>query len=209
MFPYEVSGEEEVMARTSRRIALLCGVAAAVIAAGATAQAQQVFRYLDKNGNVVYSDRAPPPDSTDVQAKRLSPNFIENNDAPLALTQATERFPVTLYTFACGTVCQNAEGLLNRRGVPFTTVNVEEAKGAEQLQKLTGAQQAPVLQVGDKLIAKGFNEARWTAMLDEAGYPKSAPRRVTTRVPTEAPRPAPPTTATQDVPTPGGGYPKQ
>ena len=108
------------MARISRRIALACGVAAAVIAALAAAQAQQVYRYVDKDGTVVYSDRAPPADSKEVQAKRLSPNFIENNDVPIALTQATERFPVTLYTFACGAVCQNAEALLNRRGVPFT-----------------------------------------------------------------------------------------
>ena len=79
-------------------------------------------------------------------------------------------------------MCENAEGLLNRRGVPFTTVNVEDVKGAEQLKKLTGEQQAPVLQLGDKLVAKGFNEARWTAMLDEAGYPKSAPRRVAAKV---------------------------
>ena len=192
------------MASKSTRIAFLCGIAAAVVAAGAVAQ-QQVFRYVDKDGKVVYSDRSPPTDSKDVQAKRLSPNFIENNDVPLALTQASERFPVTLYTFACGTVCQNAEGLLNRRGVPFTTINVEEAKGAEQLKKLTGEQQAPVLQIGDKLIAKGFNESRWTAMLDEAGYPKSAPRRVAVKVPAE---PAPAAPAPAAVPVPGGGYPK-
>ncbi len=197
------------MARKCRRIALLFGIAAAVTAAGAAAQAQQVFRYIDKDGNVVYSDRSPPPDSKDVQAKRLSPNYIESNDVPIALTQATERFPVTLYTFACGAVCQNAEALLNRRGVPFTTVNVEDAKGAEQLQKLTGAQQAPVLQLGDKLIATGFNEARWTAMLDEAGYPKTAPRRIALRAPAEAAPAAPPGAATQAVAIPGGGYPKQ
>jgi glutaredoxin len=78
-------------------------------------------------------------------------------------------------------VCQNAEALLNRRGVPFTTVNVEDVKGAEQLKKLTGEQQAPVLQLGDKLVAKGFNESRWQAMLDEAGYPN--PRRAGRRRP--------------------------
>ena len=202
------------MARKCRRMALSVGIAAAMIAAGAAAQAQQVFRYVDKDGKVVYSDRAPPSDSKDVQAKRLSPNYIENTDVPIALTQATERFPVTLYTFACGVVCQNAEALLNRRGVPFTTVNVEEAKGAEELQKLTGAQQAPVLRLGDKLVAKGFNEARWTAMLDEAGYPKTAPRRVAAKTPTEAvpatpAAAAPPAAATQAVAVPGGGYPKQ
>jgi glutaredoxin len=201
------------MARVSRRIALVCGVAASVIAACAAAQAQQVYRYVDKEGRVIYSDRAPPSDSKDVQAKRLSPNFIENNDVPVATTQAAQRFPVTLYTFACGTVCQNAETLLNRRGVPFSTVNVEDQKGAELLLKLTGAQQAPVLQVGDKLIAKGFNEARWTSMLDDAGYPKSAPRRVTTKVAGEAAGPAsppnPPAEPAQAVAVPGGGYPKQ
>jgi len=189
-------------------ILLVVGVAATVIAPAASAQ-QQVYRYVDKDGKVVYSDRSPPTDSKDVQAKRLSANFIESNTVPMATTQAAERFPATLYTFACGTVCQNAEALLNRRGVPYTTVNVEDVKGAEQLKKLTGEQQAPVLQLGDKLVAKGFNESRWQAMLDEAGYPKSAPRRTTT--PKGAPEPAPPPPASappEAVPVPGGGYPK-
>ena len=194
------------------RIALLCGIAAVVVAtlvAGGAAAQQQVYRYVDKDGKVVYSDRSPPTDSKDVQAKRLSPNFIENSPVSLATTQAAERFPVTLYTFACGAVCQNAEALLNRRGVPYTTVNVEDVKGAEQLKKVTGEQQAPVLQLGDKLIAKGFNESRWQSMLDEAGYPKSAPRRVTTAKGAPEPPPPPPATAAPEVvPVPGGGYPK-
>lgn len=204
------------MAPLARRIAFHCGIAVAAFATIAAAQ-QQVYRYVDKDGRVIYSDRAPPPDSKEIQAKRLSPNFIESNDVPIATQQATQRFPVTLYTFGCGEVCQSAEALLNRRGVPYTTVNVEEQKGAEQLLKLTGAQQAPVLQVGDKLVAKGYNEARWTAMLDEAGYPKSPPRRVATKGPeTPAAPPAPggpvapaAPDSSQSVAVPGSGYPKQ
>ena len=198
------------MVRLSQRIALIFGAAAVVLTSLAAAQ-QQVYRYVDKDGRIVYSDRAPPPDSKEVQAKRLTPNFIENNELPIAVTQAAEKFPVKLYTFACGTLCQNAEALLNRRGVPFSVVNVEDAKGAELLQKLTGAQQAPVLQVGDKLIAQGFNEARWTTMLDDAGYPKSPPRRVAVKVPPpeRAAPAAPPAAATQSVDAPGSGYPKQ
>jgi glutaredoxin len=195
----------------SRCIALVCGIAVAVFSALGAGQ-QQVYRYIDKDGRVIYTDRAPPPDGKEIQAKRLSPNYIENNDVPVATVQAAQRFPVTLYSFSCGTVCQNAEGLLNRRGVPYTMVNVEDQKGAEQLMKLTGAQQAPVLQVGDKLIAKGFNEARWTAMLDDAGYPKSPPRRVAAKAvePAAAPAPAAPKSpeTTQALPVPGSGYPK-
>ena len=189
----------------SRYRVIACGMLAAVLAVPA-AQGQQVYRYTDKDGKVVYTDRTPPTDSKDVQAKKLTPNFIENSDLPYDAAQATTRFPVTLYTFACGEVCQRAEAMLNRRGVPFTTVNVEEAKGAEQLKNLTGELQAPVLQVGDKLVAKGFNEPRWQSLLDEAGYPKTVAPRRAARAPS-APPPAD-AAATATVTAPSAGYPK-
>ena len=122
---------------------------------------------------MIYTDRAPPPDGKEVQAKRLSPNFIENNDVPIATVQAAQRFPVTLYTFACGAVCQAAETLLNRRGVPFTTVNVEDQKGAEQLMKVR--RPAGARSSGRYADAKGFNEAR-DDVLDD-GYQDTATRR--------------------------------
>jgi glutaredoxin len=197
------------MNRTFVPAALACAAALAAVALSAAAQDRQVYRYTDPEGRVIYSDRAPPTDARDVKAKRLGANFVENSQMPLAAQQAMERFPVTLYTFKCGELCQNAEALLNRRGVPFTTVNVEEQKGAEQLKNLTGELQAPVLQVGDKMLAKGYNEQKWQSMLDEAGYPKAPPLRRATS-PT---RPSEPPTATTkadiaDTATPPGGYPK-
>jgi hypothetical protein len=69
---------------------------------------------------------------------------------------------------------------------------------------------APVLQVGDKLVAKGYNEARWTTMLDEAGYPKApAPRRTAAGGP-RSPEPPPRAEAQTATPAPkGSGYPAQ
>ena len=167
------------MAYLSIRIALAFGAAAAVLATGAAAQNQQVYRYVDKDGRVVYSDRGPPGDARDVQSKRMRGNVIEDNPLPLASQMAQERFPVTLYSFTCGEVCTQAEGLLNRRGVPYATVNVETAEGAEQLNKMTGELRAPVLQVGDRTFVKGYSEGQWNAALDEAGYPKAPPQRRT------------------------------
>ena len=143
------------------------------------AQERQVYRYTDADGRVVYSDRAPTSGAKDISTKRLRGNTIETSGMPLAVQQATERFPVTLYTFACGQACDNAQALLNRRGVPFSTVNVEEGDNAQKLEALTGETSAPVLQVGDKMIQKGFNEAKWNALLDQAGYPKTPSRRTT------------------------------
>jgi glutaredoxin len=191
--------------------AALAGAIAFAMAAGALAQTTggQVYRYEDAQGRVVYSDKPPPSDAKKAQSKRIGANYIETDQAPLATQVATERYPVPLYTFACGEVCQTAEGLLNKRGVPFSTVNVEEPAKAARLQALTGEMTAPVLQVGDKLVAKGYNEARWTAMLDEAGYPKAPPPRRT--VPgSRAPEPPPAAESQSAAPAPkGGGYPVQ
>ena len=192
------------------------GVAGAIaIAFSASAFGQQsggnqVYRYEDAQGRVVYSDRPPPSDARKAESKRVGANYVETDVAPIATQQAAERYPVTLYTFGCGDVCQSAEALLNRRGVPFTTVNVEEPANAARLQALTGEMTAPVLQVGDKLVAKGYNEARWTTMLDEAGYPKAPPPRRTAPGGARAPEP-PPRAETQTAsPAPkGGGYPAQ
>jgi glutaredoxin len=173
------------MAYMTFRFALVGSVAAALVATSAAGQNQQVYRYVDKEGRVVYSDRGPPSDAKDVQAKRMRGNLIEDSVTPIAAQQAQERFPVTLYSFTCGEVCTQAEGLLNRRGVPFTAVNVETPEGAEQLNKMTGELRAPVLQVGDRTFVKGYSEAQWNTALDDAGYPKAQPPRRT--APSRAP----------------------
>jgi glutaredoxin len=167
------------------RFGLALGAAAVVVATGVAAQGQQVYRYVDKEGRIVYSDRGPPSDAKDVQAKRMRGNLIEDSATPIAAQQAQERFPVTLYSFNCGEVCTQGEALLNRRGVPFATVNVETPEGAEQLNKMTGELRAPVLQVGDRTFVKGYSETQWNTALDEAGYPKAQPPRRT--APSRAP----------------------
>src|SRR5208282_4693383 len=186
-------------------LALLALVVA--MAATAQTQTQQVYRYVDPDGRVVYSDKPPPPNARDAQAKRVGSNTIETSDLSYSEVMAQERFPVTLYTFGCGTVCDTASALLNKRGVPHTVVDVGQSDGADKLKRLTGGLDAPALQVGDQ-YSTGFNESRWQNLLTDAGYPKTpAPRNAPVgRAP--APAPAAPeagSSATQTVtPTPTG-----
>ena len=196
------------MATLNVRIAI--GIAALVVAGGAFAQAQ-VYRYTDADGHTVYSDRPPSSDVKNLQTKKLGANYISTSEPSYSAALAAERYPVTLYTFQCGEVCQNAEALLNKRGVPFTIVNVSEPDGQTRLQAVASEGVAPVLTVGDKQVAKGFNEPRWQAMLDDAGYPKApASRRA---APVARASEAPPSTV-QDgtkavgMPQRGGDYPK-
>jgi glutaredoxin len=191
--------------RTFDRTALALALLTLACAAGAQTQ---VYRYTDADGRIVYSDRAPPGSAKNVQPKRLGANYLETSQLPLAAQQAVERFPVTLYTYDCGDVCQNAEGLLNRRGVPFTTVDVSQGDNATKLMALTGEQRVPVLQIGDH-IEKGYLESKWQAALDSAGYPKTpAQRRTPTPRAPEAVPPPPKAEGSVATPAKGTDYPK-
>jgi hypothetical protein len=185
---------------------LLFGASALVLA-----QTQQVYRYVDKDGHVVYSDKPPPADARDAQAKRIGRNTIETSSLSYASALAEQRYPVTLYTFGCGLVCDSASGLLNKRGIPHTVVDVGQNDGAEKLKRLTGGLDAPALQVGDQYTT-GYNENRWQNMLTDAGYPQTpAPR---TAPVARAPAPPAPMQPSQQPPQPATppaetDYPKQ
>jgi hypothetical protein len=182
------------------------------IATLASAQTQQVYRYVDADGRVVYSDKPPPADARDAQAKRIGRNTIETSTLSYAAVQAQERFPVTLYTFGCGLVCDSAGALLNKRGIPHTVVDVGQNDGAEKLKRLTGGLDAPALQVGDQYTT-GYNESRWQNMLSDAGYPQTPAPRTTpvgrAPVPVAPPAAAAQGPAAQDAAPPAKNeYPK-
>ena len=191
------------------RTTLACLVLLAVPMAAA--HAEGLYRYVDPSGRVVYSDQPPPPSVKDVQSKRLQENVIETDPVPFAARDAAARNPVTLYTFDCE-VCKQAESLLAKRGVPFASVIVSEQAGAAKLQALTGKMSAPVLQVGDKPPVTGFNPDVWQKMLDDAGYPRSAPQRTIARAapksPDAAANPQPEPEAPPAPRVPGSDYPK-
>jgi hypothetical protein len=174
----------------------------------AAAQVQQVYRYIDLDGRVVYSDKPPPPTAKDPQAKRIGANSIETSDLSYATAQAQERYPVTLYSFSCGVVCDTAQGVLNKRGVPHTVIDVSVGDGAERLKRLSGGLDAPTIQVGDQ-YATGFNEGKWQAMLNDAGYPKTPPPRTTPVGRPPVPIVTAPSTTSQTVAAPPKGtYPQ-
>src|SRR5438445_3674764 len=184
-----------------------------LIASGlAAAQTQQVYRYVDPEGRVVYSDKPPPPNARDAQAKRIGKNTIETSNLSFSSVLAQERYPVTLYTFGCGTVCDTASALLNKRGVPHTVVDVGQSDGAEKLKRLTGGLDAPALQVGDQ-YALGFNENKWQGLLTDAGYPKTPAPRTNPVGRPPMPSSAEQANTTQSVVSPAaaapkGGYPQ-
>ena len=148
---------------------------AALLALGSlTSSAQNLYRWVDKDGHVIYSDSEPPKNAKDVQRKKLGDNVVANPNEllPFAVKAALQRNPVTLFANNCGIACDQALTLLNKRGIPFSSRNPEaDPNAAEALKSLVGQLNVPTLGVGTNSVV-GFNENAWNNALDAAGYPR-------------------------------------
>jgi glutaredoxin len=142
----------------------------------ANVQAADLYRSIDKDGKVHYSD-TPLPDSEDVV--KLKSNILPDPDEglPYETLQAKQNFPVTLYTFPdCGPLCNQARDFLVKRGIPFSEKSLVKSEDIDEFSKASGGIEVPKLLVG-KTWTRGFQAEQWNKELDFAGYPKIAPYR--------------------------------
>lgn len=171
------------------RAMLVAAVLLAVALAGA--QAQQLYRWVDKDGRVHYTQQPPPPYAKDVQRRSAVSGAPESSELPYATQLAARNFPVTLFTSAdCVAPCRDARDSLEKRGIPFEEIVVGEEKSVEELKRIAGRAQVPVLRVGKQIVV-GFEPDIWKSALDGAGYPASGPP-VRGRVKADAPKSLPP-----------------
>ncbi len=137
------------------------------------AVADNLYRWVDETGRVHYSDQPPPPRAKNAIQKNYKGSVIETGES-YGLHQARERFPVTLYTSPCGPACEMGQQLLDKRGIPYATKDVENSvENQRALRDLTGNLRIPTLVVGSQKLT-GFEDSQWNNALDAAGYPKTA-----------------------------------
>ncbi|MEN9490336.1 MAG: hypothetical protein RJA63_785 [Pseudomonadota bacterium] len=137
---------------------------------GTVAQAE-VYRWVDKNGKVQYSD--VPPNDVNAQPRKLGENTIEVDKLPYEVRKAAEAAPITFYSSPDYKEASDAaRNLLKARKLPFTEKPVKTTEDAKELVKQLGkAPMVPALAVGSKVV-EGFSESNWNNAIDAAGYPK-------------------------------------
>lgn len=151
---------------------LLLALFAIVFASVAHAQ---MYRWVDKQGKVHYTDTPPPPSEVKkVEEKKFSGNVVGGTSGSYSAEKAAKDYPVTLYTGDCGDACKSAKTLLTKRGVPFVErLPATNPVDAEAFKKISSENFIPILVVGSMVI-KGYTEEQWHSALDVAGYPKSS-----------------------------------
>jgi glutaredoxin len=151
-------------------------LALAVASIGNLAAAQQLYRWTDEKGRTQITDIAPPPGAKDVRkikraANGATPDTPGKGQPPFVLARALKEYPVTLYTSPnCMDPCKAARDLLNKRGVPFSEVQVWEEESNAELKRVSGNNQVPTLKVGST-VQSGYEPTSYGALLDSAGYP--------------------------------------
>ena len=177
-------------------------IAALLLTAACAASAQQLYRWTDDTGRVHITDTPPPASARNVQQKPAAGSGPSDAQQPFELRQAVQNFPVTLYTApACKEFCAMARTHLNKRGIPFTEIQVADEKTRDELRKLTGGEDVPTLLVG-RSVHRGYGQEQYDALLDSARYPRAgllSPRAQAAPPPPEDEKP-------ESDPVPTGPY---
>lgn len=159
--------------------ALMSSVLLPALLAAATAQAQP-YRWVDEKGRVQYSD-TPPAKAGEVRRSApkpappppAPPAAAAPEQVPFEIQRLQKDFPVTLYTSpSCKGPCELAREALNKRGVPFTEVQVWNNETVDALKARTGGDSVPSLTVG-RTSTRGFEQGQYDSLLDSAGYPSA------------------------------------
>ena len=161
------------------------------VASTASANAAQLYRWVDSKGNVEWRDTPPPAAAAakKVEQRTINPGAASAPEQPYSVMLAAKNFPVTLWATDCGDGCNRARAHLARRGVPHTEKNPQS--DMEAFKKVAGGVGVPFLEVGNTRL-QGYLESAWDDALDFAGYPKTAlvPLKPQPKPVAAAPKPA-------------------
>ena len=146
-------------------------IAAAILLTACADASGQAYRWVDQDGKVHYTQTPPPPGAKGVQKKTFRQGPAETSNLPYATQVAAKTSPVSLYTAPdCGEPCDRARALLVKRTVPFREVSVLSQNEVDELKRLSGKSDIPLLVVGAQ-VQTGFQEGAYNGLLDAAGYP--------------------------------------
>lgn len=131
------------------------------------AQAQKLYKWVDKDGRVSYHDQPPPAD----RAVRVEEKSLRTDTTGAADNDTAAKSPVVLYSTPKCNSCDLARQYLQKRRVPFTEKNVDgDRQLQDELIKQAGGLAVPTLVVGTKVM-RGYLESLLEGELDQAGYP--------------------------------------
>lgn len=132
----------------------------------------QVYKWVDADGKVTYSDVPPPKTAVKVETKAFSAATDATASLPYELAEAVKNMPVTLYTSGKCDPCDEGRSFLKQNGIPFSEKTVSSNADIAKLNAVSGSTHLPVLTIGSSKFV-GYNFSEWRTGLTHSGYPES------------------------------------
>jgi glutaredoxin len=133
----------------------------------------QLYKWVGADGKVTYSDTPPPTSAKQLNTKASNSGGSSSAPLPFELAAAVTKNPVTLYTFAECTPCNDGRALLKKRGVPFTEKTIKTSEDSARLKQISAQEQLPLLIISNSKFT-GFDNQQWEQALSQAGYPETS-----------------------------------
>lgn len=134
-----------------------------------SAQGQNLYKWVDDQGNVFYQDQPPEGAEENIEAYGEDPELIADaEENPRSI--AEESFPITLFSIPVCDACDLVRNMLQKADIPFTEKDVNDNPPVQdELMSLAGQLSVPALAVGKKVIY-GYNSIAIEEELTSAGY---------------------------------------
>lgn len=133
-----------------------------------TTHAQNLYKWVDEQGNVSYQDQPPPGADGSVEAYGQDAEFAEAEKDPRTI--AAETYPVILFSIPICDACDLVRNMLRKNSVPFTEKDVNDNPPVQdELMNLAGQLSVPALAIG-KTVIYGYNSVAIQEELTSAGY---------------------------------------
>jgi len=126
------------------------------------ARAQTAYKWVDEQGQVHYSEY--PPARGDAAALDLHVTSYEGPAAVEDVTAAAGSNKVTLYTTSWCGICKRAKAYLDRKGVSYQALDIEQDSNARDEFRRLGGRGVPLIVVGNRSM-RGFDPQRLERML--------------------------------------------
>lgn len=147
------------------------GAALALLLGGAAFGAMAQYKIVSPDGHVTYTDK--PPVGTAPTLGSGNGSSGSSGSLPAGTTQASAKYPVTLYAAKSCVPCDSARQWLRNRGVPFNEFSIDNDRSLAAFAQRFGGTTMPIVTIGGQTI-NGFSSSDLQSYIDAAGYPAAA-----------------------------------
>jgi glutaredoxin len=135
--------------------------------------AGEVYRWVDDDGTVHFSEHPPDDADLDAESRELNPEDVntaesidvERVESRVESGDEADNAEVVMYSASWCPICDKARAYFESNGIPFQEYDVEQSKKGKRVYQRMDVSGVPVIIVGDRRMV-GFSPEGFERLYD-------------------------------------------